>query len=94
MEKKTGSIDLSGKVALVTGGGRSIGATICLALAGAGADVVINYNSSRDEANKVCGKVTAMGRRAVTVRRMWPTWGSARSWCGRRRRPAAGWTSW
>lgn len=63
----TGSIDLSGKVALVTGGGRSIGATICLALAGAGADVVINYNSSRAEAHKVCGKINAMGRRAVTV---------------------------
>ena len=67
MEMNTGSIDLSGRVALVTGGGRSIGATTSLVLARAGADVVINYNTSRDEANKVCGKITAMGRRAVTV---------------------------
>ncbi len=67
IESKTGAIDLAGRVALVTGGGRSIGATISLALARAGADVVINYHTSRDEANKVCGKVTAMGRRAVTV---------------------------
>ena len=67
MVSNTGSIDLSGRVALVTGGGRSIGATIALVLARAGADVVINYNTSRDEASKVCGKITAMGRRAVTV---------------------------
>ena len=46
---------------------RSIGATTSLVLARAGADVVINYNTSRDEANKVRGKIAAMGRRAVTI---------------------------
>ena len=40
---QAGKINLSGKVALVTGGGRGIGATISLVLAQAGADVAINY---------------------------------------------------
>ena len=44
---QAGKIDLSGKVALVTGGGRGIGATISLALAQAGADVAINYSNSQ-----------------------------------------------
>ena len=66
-ELGAGAIDLSGRVAVVTGGGRSIGATICLVLARAGADVVFNFNTSRDEAHKVRDKIAAIGRRAVTV---------------------------
>lgn len=65
---KAGCIDLSTKVALVTGGGRGIGSAISIALAGAGADVVINYNANEDEAAKVRDKIEEMGRRAVLVR--------------------------
>ena len=45
--------ELSGKVALVTGSSRGLGKGVALVLAEKGADVVINYNSSRDEAEEV-----------------------------------------
>ena len=63
-----GKIDLSGKVALVTGGGRGIGGTISLVLAQAGADVVINYNTGQEEANMIREVIEAGGGRAVTSR--------------------------
>jgi NAD(P)-dependent dehydrogenase (short-subunit alcohol dehydrogenase family) len=44
------SIDLNGRVALVTGGSRGIGATICTTLAAAGATVVVGYERDRDGA--------------------------------------------
>jgi NAD(P)-dependent dehydrogenase (short-subunit alcohol dehydrogenase family) len=54
---------LAGKVAVVTGGGRGIGRTICLALAGAGADVAVT--STTQERNlRVAGEVEALGRRS------------------------------
>ena len=67
-ELEAGAIDLSGRVALVTGGGRSIGATICMVLARAGADVAVNYHTSGEEARNVCARIEAMGRRAVAIR--------------------------
>ena len=62
-----GGIDLSGRIALVTGGGRGIGATISVVLARAGADVIINYNSSESEANKVREIIEKSGQRAIVV---------------------------
>jgi 3-oxoacyl-[acyl-carrier protein] reductase len=59
--------DLAGRVALVTGGSRGIGAAIARSLAAAGADVAINYLSRSAEAKAVAAAVTALGRRAVTV---------------------------
>jgi 3-oxoacyl-[acyl-carrier protein] reductase len=64
---KSGTIDLSGKVALVTGGGNGIGATISLVLAQAGADIVLNYNTSESKANKIRDRIEAMGQRAVAI---------------------------
>ncbi|MBI5834550.1 MAG: 3-oxoacyl-ACP reductase FabG [Armatimonadetes bacterium] len=58
---------LSGKRALVTGAARGIGRAIALALAEAGADVVINYRSSAQAASDVVAAIEAMGRRAVAV---------------------------
>jgi len=46
-------IDLSGKLALVTGGSRGIGRAIAIALADAGADTLINYQSADDAAHEV-----------------------------------------
>jgi 3-oxoacyl-[acyl-carrier protein] reductase len=59
--------DLTGRIALVTGASRGIGAAIALALAEAGADVAVNYRERAAEAESVAAAVVAMGHRAVTV---------------------------
>jgi 3-oxoacyl-[acyl-carrier protein] reductase len=61
------ALDLSGRVALVTGGSRGIGAAIVLALADAGADVAVNFRERADEAAKIAAAVRAKGRRAETM---------------------------
>jgi 3-oxoacyl-[acyl-carrier protein] reductase len=60
--------DLAGKVALVTGGSRGIGAAVARALAGAGADVAITYLNSRQAAENVAEEMYAMGVRARSIR--------------------------
>jgi glucose 1-dehydrogenase/3-oxoacyl-[acyl-carrier protein] reductase len=59
---------LEDKVALVTGAGRGIGSGIALRLALEGANVVVNYAHSADGARKVAEEISALGRRAITVR--------------------------
>ncbi len=61
------SLDLTGRVALVTGASRGIGAAIALALAEAGADIAVNYRERVTEAESVAAAITAIGRRAITV---------------------------
>jgi 3-oxoacyl-[acyl-carrier protein] reductase len=58
---------LEGKVALVTGGSRGLGATIAEALADQGADVAISYVASVKKAVEVVGKLRAKGVRAVAI---------------------------
>ena len=58
---------LTGKVALVTGAGRGIGREIALTLAEYGADVIVNYNGSKEKAEEVAAQIEAMGRKAVAV---------------------------
>lgn len=59
---------LSGKVALVTGSSKGIGASIALELARAGANVCINYLSSKADADQVVSEIQSLGRKALAVR--------------------------
>jgi 3-oxoacyl-[acyl-carrier protein] reductase len=59
--------DLSGRVALVTGGSRGIGRATCLMLAEAGAKVVVHYRSKADAANEVVAQIEAAGGSAIAV---------------------------
>ncbi|MET8450593.1 SDR family oxidoreductase [Streptomyces sp. NPDC005209] len=59
---------LNGKVALVTGGSRGIGAATALRLAREGADVAVTYVNGKEAAEDVVRTVEVLGRRAVALR--------------------------
>src|SRR5437762_2017282 len=61
-------VDLTGKVALVTGGARDIGRAISLRFAESGASVVVNYLGSADRAEALAKEIRAGGGRAIAVR--------------------------
>ena len=61
-------MSLAGKVAVVTGGSRGIGRTICLHLAELGAKVVINYVSRMEAAEETKAQVEAIGGECVLVK--------------------------
>ena len=62
------NLGLDGKVALVTGGGRGIGAAIALELAGQGCDLVITHLDAPEVVSEVTKSIEATGRRVLAIR--------------------------
>lgn len=60
-------MDLSGKIALVTGAGRGIGRQIALTLAGYGATVIVNYNGSKEKAEETVKEIEEDGGQAEAI---------------------------
>jgi 3-oxoacyl-[acyl-carrier protein] reductase len=60
-------MDVSGKVAIITGGGTGVGRATALELARRGCAVAINYSRSRDEAEATAAEVAKLGVRAIHV---------------------------
>jgi len=58
---------LENRVALVTGGSRGIGRSIAVALAGARAQVAVNYRMQQSAAEEVCARIRSMGSRAIAL---------------------------
>jgi 3-oxoacyl-[acyl-carrier protein] reductase len=61
-------MDFKNKVALVTGGGTGIGRATCLALAGRGATIAVNYSRSKTDANETVQTIKNEGGRAIAIR--------------------------
>jgi len=59
---------LDGKVALVTGSSRGVGKAVALGYAKSGADLVINYTSNQEAAERVVSEIESMGRKAIAVK--------------------------
>jgi 3-oxoacyl-[acyl-carrier protein] reductase len=67
MKTNTSTKQLAGKVAVVTGASKGIGAGIAKHLADAGAAVVVNYSSSKEGADRVVAEIVGNGGKAVAV---------------------------
>jgi NAD(P)-dependent dehydrogenase (short-subunit alcohol dehydrogenase family) len=71
---------LQGKTALVTGASRGIGRATALALAEAGASIVIHYGKSAQEAESLVSEIKTNGGRAGQSRRIWEFRTELRCW--------------
>ncbi len=60
-------MNTSNKIALVTGGSRGLGKDMALSIAGKGIDVLLTYNSKKEEAEHVVAEIIKMGRKAAAL---------------------------
>jgi NAD(P)-dependent dehydrogenase (short-subunit alcohol dehydrogenase family) len=58
---------ISNKIALITGGSRGLGKDMALRLADYGSDVILTYNSKKEEAEKVVAEIESKGQRAAAI---------------------------
>jgi 3-oxoacyl-[acyl-carrier protein] reductase len=65
---KTNTKKLDGKVAIVTGASKGIGAAIAKHLASEGAAVVVNYSSSKEGADRIVDEIAKQGGKAIAIR--------------------------
>ncbi|MCL4505750.1 MAG: SDR family oxidoreductase [Chloroflexi bacterium] len=68
---------LNGKVALVTGSAHRVGKAIALALAQEGADIVVHYGGSAEEAQQTAAEIEALGRRTLLAQADMGKWDEA-----------------
>jgi 3-oxoacyl-[acyl-carrier protein] reductase len=66
--KKENNLELKDKVALITGSSRGLGRAIALGLAGEGANIVIDYNKSKEAAEQVKREIDEMGRKTLMLK--------------------------
>jgi 3-oxoacyl-ACP reductase-like protein len=85
---------LTGKVAIVTGGSKGIGAAIAKHLADEGAAVVVNYASSKEGADRVVAEISGKGGKAIAVQANVAKEADVSRLSPRPRRPSASSTSW
>src|SRR4051794_28792133 len=60
-------IDLSNKIAVVTGASGQLGRVMARTLASCGADIAVHFNRNQEQAEAVRSEIIALGRRAITV---------------------------
>ena len=85
---------LTGKVAVVTGASKGIGAGIAKRLGAAGAAVVVNYASSREGAERVVAEIVSAGGKAIAVQGDVSKAPDVQRLFAETIRASAGWTCW